>query len=151
VCAPKLESDCTMPQQVAANLDTILLHLTLAYCMHILIKTVLLMCRGQFSFHSVADWSRPRDLQLNFTPHSDTSAPPPWLQALSADDLGADAAPETDTALLKQAFRSMVRRRRGRCREWLQERLADCGDGPGALRRFPIAAASIFGRKWSFL
>ena len=179
-----------MPQklELAAHLDTIFLHLSLAYCIHLLIKAVLLICSGKFYFRgSASSLSRLGNFAASkinpstttiasshpTAAHSSTissavllsaalppkasvaltsselsesaTAQPPWLH--SVDDLGNDAAWETDTALLKQAFRSMVRKRRGGCRRWLQERLADCGEVPLALRR-PPPTSSFFGIKW---
>jgi hypothetical protein len=97
----------------------------------------------------------PSEPSESAAPHSEpTGAQPPWLRALSAaderwDDSGQD---KTDTALVRQAFCAMVRRRRNGCREWLRERLAEGGEGP-RLRPPPPRPSfsfsfSFFGLRW---
>uniref|UniRef100_A0A7S0QRG4 Uncharacterized protein n=1 Tax=Cryptomonas curvata TaxID=233186 RepID=A0A7S0QRG4_9CRYP len=192
-----------MPQQPTALLDTIFVHLSLAYFMHLLIKAVkiLIHTRG-FSLRNLTNWNQPRDvlhqnaaktdsdtpsqaaasrhstanhpmpsafplqrpafrLQLKApiaspsqlsesatAHHSECSAHPPWSPARPSNEpWDDDAALETpDAALLKQAFRDMVRRRRKCSRAWLRERLVE--SGVGGLR--PPPRTSFLGLRWPF-
>ncbi len=80
--------------------------------------------------------------------HFESSVHQRWSSALPSDEPWDDnAALETDDmALLKQAFRDMVCRRRQCSRAWLRERLDE--SGVGGLRSPPWS--SSFGLRWPF-
>jgi hypothetical protein len=109
----------------------------MALCLHLLIKAANLLHIGKISFQSLTDLKIPTAANSQSARNSadkNTAEPPsesmktseqqPWLQTLSADDVCVDLCKD-DTALAKQAFRAMVRKRRGFSRSYLRERLAE--------------------------
>ncbi len=63
--------NCTMPQPPAELLDTVIIHLSLAYCMHLLIKAVYLIQIRRFGLRNLTAWNQPqtcRIIAMHLTP-----------------------------------------------------------------------------------